>query len=123
MKKKVLIIEDNKDLQSIYRLYFEKNNCMVYLADNGLAWITKLLEVSPDVVMLDLMMPQMNGYEVLETIKKQSSINTPIAVCSNLSQESDIQKAYEHGADIFINKSLYDGSQVVTMVLWLLEKK
>lgn len=74
------------------------------------------------LILLDIMMPHMNGYEVLETIKKQSSIQTPIAVCSNLTQQKDIKKAYELWADLFIRKSESSWKEVVWKALKLIDK-
>jgi len=91
----VLIIEDNEDIQEIYKIHFESQWFTVISTLNGLDGIIKTLEISPDIILLDIMMPQMDGFEVLETIKNHSSINTPIIVCSNLSQESDKHKTFE----------------------------
>lgn len=121
-RKKVLIIEDNPDLQEIYKIYFEEAWLIVNISNDGMKWITDILKFSPDLILLDIMMPHMNGYEVLETIKKQSSIQTPIAVCSNLTQQKDIKKAYELWADLFIRKSESSWKEVVWKALKLIDK-
>ncbi|NDK09920.1 response regulator [Candidatus Gracilibacteria bacterium] len=118
----VLIIEDNEDIQEIYKIHFESQGFTVISTLNGLDGIIKTLEISPDIILLDIMMPQMDGFEVLETIKNHSSINTPIIVCSNLSQESDKHKTFELGAHLFLVKSDYTGAQVVQKVISFLEK-
>lgn len=116
MRKKILIIEDDLELQKIYKLYFEKVWLLVYLADNWLKWVAKILDNPPDIVMLDVLMPQMNGIEVLETIQKQSSIQIPIVVCSSLTKESDIKKIQQLWAVLFINKLDYRIEQLVQKV-------
>jgi len=68
------------------------------------------------------MMPQVNGFEVLETIKNQSSIDIPIIVCSNLSQESDKQKALDMGAVMYITKSDFEIPEIVDKTLEVYEK-
>lgn len=93
-KKKILVIEDNEDLQEIYRVYLEEAGFEVLQKLDGLMGLTELVEKIPDVILLDIMMPQMNGFEVLDVIKNQSSFSGPIIVCSNLSQERDVKKAY-----------------------------
>jgi len=118
----VLIIEDNEDIQEIYKIHFESQWFTVISTLNGLDGIIKTLEISPDIILLDIMMPQMDGFEVLETIKNHSSINTPIIVCSNLSQESDKHKTFELWAHLFLVKSDYTGAQVVQKVISFLEK-
>jgi DNA-binding response OmpR family regulator len=117
MKKRILIIEDDKDLQKIYKLYFEKSGLTVYLADDWLKGLTQILEISPDIILLDVLMPQMNGIEVLETIQTQSSIKTPIVVCSSLKKESDIKKIYQFWAALFINKLDFKIDELVQKVL------
>ncbi len=121
-KKIVLIIEDNEDIQEIYKIQFESQWFTVITSLTGLDGIAKTVEHSPDIILLDIMMPQMDGFEVLETIKNQSSITTPIIVCSNLSQESDIIKTHELGASLYLVKSDYTWSQVVEKVIWFLNK-
>lgn len=120
MMKRVLIIEDNKDLQQIYKVYFEKAGLLTYISDDGMKWITDILKHKPDIILLDLMMPTMDGYEVLETIKKQSSIITPVVVCSTISQKKDIDKVYELWADLFIRKWEFTWEEVVKKALQIL---
>lgn len=112
-KKKILIIEDNADIIELYRIYFEQAGFQVLIGVDGLQGIVALLDQKPDIILLDIMMPQMNGFEVLEAIKFQSSIETPIVVCSNLSQESDKQKALEMGVKAYITKSDYEVPEIV----------
>lgn len=120
MKKRVLIIEDNKDLQQIYKVYFEKAGLLTYISDDGIRGITDILKYKPDIILLDLMMPTMDWYEVLETIKKQSSIITPVVVCSTISQKRDIDKVYELWADLFIWKWKFTWEEVVKKALQIL---
>lgn len=117
IKRKVLIIEDNADLQEIYKLRFMKAGFEVELCNNGLEGVVKAVQSHPSVILLDIMMPQMSGYEVLEAIQKNSSIRLPIIVCSNLSQEEDIQKAMNAGADLYLCKSDHSGSEMVNKVI------
>jgi len=116
MKKKILIIDDNIDLQSIFRIHFESAGYLVYTSWDWFKWVTDLLDVKPDVILLDLMMPNMNGYEVLDTLSNHSSIRVPVIVCSSLSQESDIKKAYELWAASYIKKGDISGQDLVKEV-------
>lgn len=123
VKKKVLIVEDNVDLQEIYKIYFEAAGFEVIQRTDGLSGIAELVDLKPDLVLLDIMMPQMNGFEVLEVIKNQSSIDIPIIICSNLSQKSDVDKAFQSGADEYFRKSDFDGQQIVEKVIDFMKKK
>lgn len=116
MKKKILIIDDNIDLQSIYSIHFEAAGYLVYTSWDGFEWVTELLDIKPDIILLDLMMPNMNGYEVLDTLSNHSSLRIPVVVCSSLSQESDIKKAYELWAAGYIQKSEVSGKDLVKEV-------
>lgn len=75
-----------------------------------------MLDLKPDVILLDIMMPQMNGFEVLDSIRNCSSIRIPIIICSSLSQEADIRKAYEMGADGYIKKSELSMGKIIETV-------
>jgi len=123
MKRSILIIEDNTDIQEIYKIFFEDSDFLVYHSFDGLDGIVQILEKKPEAVLLDLMMPSMDGYELLRSIKEQSSINIPIIVCSNLSQEQDKRKAFELGADHFLVKSNYSPEQIVQEVISFLDTK
>lgn len=123
MQRKVLIIEDNLDLQEIYRINFEAEWFIVDVADEWLRWIIKLLENPPDVILLDIMMPGMDWFEVLGIIKKQSSITTPIIVCSNLSSEKDKEKAMALWASFYLRKSDYEWDEIVEKTIQFLENQ
>lgn len=120
--KKVLIIEDNLEIQEIYKLSFEAEWFEVELANDWLEWIVELLEKKPDLVILDIMMPTMDWFEVLRTIKNQSEIKTPVIVCSNLSTSDDEKKALLLWADLYLRKSDYDWEEIVKKSKELLEK-
>jgi DNA-binding response OmpR family regulator len=119
---KILIVEDNLDLCEIYRLSFEAAEFVVKIALEGLNGIVEVVDFQPDVVLLDLMMPQMNGYEFLQALKDNTSMDVTVIVCSNLSQEVDIKKALNVGADYYLKKSDFDGPSLVAKVQELLRK-
>lgn len=122
MTKKVLIIEDNFDIQEIYRFSFEDAWFEVMTSLDWLKWLVDLIENKPDLILLDIMMPEMNWFEVLKIIKEQSSISIPIIICSNLSSDEDEKKALDLGANLYIRKSDYEWSEVVEKVIKFLEK-
>jgi len=123
MKKRILIIDDNVDLQDIFRIHFESAGYLVYTSGDGFEGLTELLDCKPDIILLDIMMPNMNGYEVLDTLSNHSSIRIPVLICSNLSQESDIKKAYELGAAGYIKKSDISWEDLVKEVTKFVDKK
>jgi CheY-like chemotaxis protein len=126
MNTKIFIVEDNADIREIYRLVFELAGFAVEASENGLDAISRLPEVRPDIILLDIMLPEMDGFEVLKAIKQNMSDtglqNTPIVVWSNLSQEEDIQKAMSLGASYYLRKSDYDGDALVEKVKDVMQK-
>lgn len=122
MLRKVLIIEDNLELQEIYKIDFKSENFIVEFSNDWLDGIIKILDLQPDIIILDIMMPEMNGFDVLKTIRDQSSINIPIIVCSNLNSLEDEKKALRLGADIYLRKSDVEWNEIVQKALKLLNK-
>lgn len=113
---RILIIEDNQDLQAIFKNNFEVAGHQVKIAGDGLNGITDAVEFEPDIVILDLMMPEMNGYDFLSALKNNTSMNPYVIACSNLSQQKDIDQAYQAGADAYLRKSDYVGTDLVKEV-------
>ena len=90
---------------------------MVDIAKNGEEAITKISEVNPDVVLLDVVMPKMDGFEVLRTIKEKNMISqTPVILLSNLGQKEDIERGLKLGARDYIVKAQFTPSEVVAKV-------
>ena len=121
-KAKVLIIEDNEDLNDMFNIAFEAKEYEVETSLNGMDGITKAAEWKPDVILLDIMMPQMNGYEVLSALKNNTSLPTKVVINSYLEQEGDTQKAMDMGADLYLKKSEYTPFEAVDEVEKLMNK-
>ncbi len=102
---KILIAEDDKFLVSAYKLKFEKEGEEVEVAFDGQEALEKLKSFKPDVVLLDLMMPKMDGFEVLEKLNKEGTMSVPIIVASNLGQAEDVERAKKLGAIDYVVKS------------------
>lgn len=103
---KILLIEDQEDILHMYRMRLGKEGFDVETAKNG-AWGLKLSkEIEFSVIVMDIMMPAMNGMQMLEEIRRDSkNVNTPIIVLSNSAQDRDIETAKQHGATSFLLKS------------------
>ena len=114
--KKVLIIEDNLDIQEVFRYAFEDAGYEVKTSDNGLLGITEIVDYRPTVVVLDIMMPEMSGYDFLSALKNNTSIKVPVVVVSNLAQDQDKKRSLEAGADLFLVKSDFDGPELVARI-------
>ncbi len=99
MPPKILIVEDDRFLSSIVRSRLERDGFAVEQAFDGEEGLVKIQSVHPDIVILDLIMPKVSGFEFLERIAGDPNLNKiPVLVASNLGQDSDIEKAKSLGA-------------------------
>lgn len=98
-QKSVLVVEDDRFLSSLIKARLEKDGYVVTQAFDGEEAMNMLKKERPDLIVLDLIMPRMSGFEVLQMISMNPLLNqTPVIILSNLAQESDILKAKELGA-------------------------
>jgi two-component system alkaline phosphatase synthesis response regulator PhoP len=98
-KTKILLAEDDKFLSQVYKRGLEQAGFEVILALDGIEALKKIVPEKPDLVLLDVLLPVKNGFEVLEEIKKDKNLeHIPVIILSNLAQESDIQKGKVLGA-------------------------
>ncbi len=118
---KVLIIEDNKDIGEMFRIAFEERKFSVKISNDGLNGITVAVEFKPQIILVDIMMPQMDGFEFLKALKSNTSLDSKVIVISNMSQKKDEEKACKLGADYFLRKSDYTPYQIVDKVMDLLK--
>ena len=102
--KKILVVDDDLVTQMVLSVRLEVNGYDVITAPDGEEGLKKAKEENPDLLVLDLMMPKMNGYEVCRMLKFDDQYkNIPIIVLSALDQQEEREKAVESGADaVFI---------------------
>ena len=123
MGKKILIIEDDHFLSSLMKARLEKENFSTTQAFNGEEAFSILKQSKPDLIILDLIMPKMSGFELLETISVDPQISQiPVMILSNLGQESDIQKVKRLGATEYFVKVKTSIDDLVAKVKELMEK-
>lgn len=114
-RKKILIIEDEKTLALVLSRKLGTEGFHVTVGDNGQQCLDLIAEEHFDVLLLDLIMPVMDGFEVLEvlqTVEKRPAI----VVMSNLSQEEDKQRALDMGAEHYLIKSNVQLAEIVVLV-------
>lgn len=98
MFKKILIIEDDLDFRNSLRDFLAAHNFAVSTADDGEQAMERLLAHRPDLVLLDLLLPRVHGFEVLKRIRtypEAAVAKTPVVILSNLSSQADLEKAKE----------------------------
>ena len=98
----VLIVEDDKNIAELLQLYLEKEGYAVTIAGDGGAGLTKFRAIKPDLVLLDVMMPVMDGWTVCKTIRSESQ--TPIIMLTAKSETDDKITGLKSGADDYITK-------------------
>ena len=104
-KMKILVVDDEVDVQNILSFRLEINGFSVVVASDGEGALEKIKNESPDLVLLDLMLPKINGFEVCRMVKFDDKHKTlPIIILSALDKEDDRKKALESGADAYFLK-------------------
>lgn len=117
------MIEEDRFLRKIYRNKFNLVGFEFIEATNGIEGLNKIFSEKPSLVLLDLILPRKNGFDVLIEIKKNKKTkNIPVIIFSNLSQESDIKKGFSLGAQEYLVKSEISLSGVVDKVKNLLKR-
>lgn len=102
MTKTILIIEDEKSIQSVIKAFLEDAGYTVVLADDGIEGVSKFHRCKPDVVLLDLMLPKIDGFTVCEMLRKETS--TPIIMLTALDDDDSQMKGFDALADDYITK-------------------
>jgi len=120
-KKKILIIEDDVFIRDIYQVKFSQEGFDVTVAEDGVKALEKLESLVPDIILLDIIMPYMNGMEVLKKIKENAKLkNVPIIMLTNISEKEKITEGEEYGVNDYLIKSHFTPSEVVGKVNALL---
>lgn len=115
--KKILIIEDEEFLSEMYKIKFEQEGYEAIVADNGPDGIEAAKKEKPDLILLDLLLPKMDGYEVLKKLKlDKDTKNIKVYILSNLGQNGEINKGFADGADGYLIKANLTPSQLVRNV-------
>lgn len=103
--KKILIVEDDVMLLEIMKLQVEEQNCTAITAENGKEGLFKAMAERPDLILADIMMPELNGIDMIKMMKQDNNLkDIPIVVISALGREQDIESAKAAGADDYMVK-------------------
>ena len=112
--KKVLIIEDDSFLQGLEAGKLKKEGYEVITASSGDDAMKKINEPEIAIILLDLILPNYDGFEILKKIREtENTKSTPVIVFSNLSEEKDVKKSQELGATDFMVKSNFTLEELV----------
>jgi len=124
MKKNILIIEDDEFFRELIREKLLASGFNVLEAMDGEVGVEKIKEEKPDLVLLDMLLPNMDGFELLLKVKSDTKLSSiPIVILSNLGQQEDIERALKLGAVDYLVKSQFDIDQIIDKINIILEKK
>lgn len=115
--KKIVLAEDDKFISIAYKDGLKRAGFDVVHAIDGVEALKLIRETKPDLVLLDMIMPTKNGFEVLSEMKADESLkNIPVIVLSNLGQDMDIKKAMDLGAIDYMIKANFSMTEVVSRI-------
>ncbi|MFA9230597.1 MAG: response regulator transcription factor [Microgenomates group bacterium] len=116
-QKKILLVEDDDGLANVYRMRLEAEGFSVHRVPNGEDALAAAVEFRPDLILLDVMMPKVSGFDVLDILRNTpETANMKVVMLTALSQDSDKEKAEKLGADDYMVKSQVVIADVVERV-------
>ena len=117
MAKKILIIEDEEIMIDLLQRKLTKEGYQISVAKDGEEGLKMMREIKPDLILLDIVMPKMGGFEVMEGMNKDKELKKiPVIVISNSGQPVELDKAQKLGAKDWLIKTEFDPQEVVDKV-------
>ena len=114
MAKKVLLVEDDPFLIDIYTTKLKEAGFSVEVATDGKEVVKRAKEILPSLIILDIVLPQIDGWEILKKIKEEKNLKPiPVIILSNLGQKNEVEKGMKLGAARYLIKAHFTPSQVV----------
>ena len=116
--KKVLIIDDDEVLRDLLEKKLTRNDYEVQTAEDGEKGLKKIRKDKPDLVLLDIIMPNMGGFDVLKEMNEDEDLKSiPVVIVSNSGQPVEIDKAKEMGVKDWVVKTEFDPEEVLKKVV------
>lgn len=121
--KKILIIEDDLTLRNVLSEFLESEGFSVSVASDGEEGLNLINTLTPDIVLLDIILPKKNGFEVLKEVRNnEEKSKVPFILLTNLGSLDDIEKALELGATTYLVKGDYQIKEIVEKIKEVLVK-
>lgn len=116
-KRLILLVEDDTFLAGMYSTKLSLENFQVELAENGEDALKKVVQNVPDLVLLDIILPRMDGFEVLQSIKSNPKTkDVPVILLTNLGQKKDVDKGLALGAEDYLIKAHFMPNEVIDKI-------
>jgi two-component system alkaline phosphatase synthesis response regulator PhoP len=123
-KKKILLVEDDKPLRELYEINLKDKGYQVISVSNGQDALAKAVDTKPDLIILDIMLPEIDGFSVLDILKTTPKTkNIPVAILTVLSESETKQKCQAYGIEDFFVKSESTISQILKRIKEILKEK
>ncbi len=122
--KTILLVEDDPFLIDIYTTKLKESGFFVEVAQGGESVFRKIEEKKPDLIVLDIVLPQIDGWEILRKIKKDGKLkDIKVIILSNLGQKAEVEKGLSLGAEKYLIKAHFTPSEVVAEIKQLLKRR
>ena len=123
IKIKILLVEDDTFLLGMYASKFELEGFKVILAEDGEKAVRAATKERPDIILLDIILPKLDGFEVLKQLKADiATAKIPVILLTNISQRDEIEKGLKMGAEDYLIKAHFMPSEVVEKIKKTLQK-
>ena len=121
---RILLIEDDPFFQKFYTFKLRESGFEIDVASDGVLGMDLVKKQRPDLILLDLIMPNKDGFGVLQDLGADADLkNIPVLVFSTLSQEADVTKAKQLGAVDYVNKSFFDFDKLLQKIRGILASR
>lgn len=121
MATRILVCDDERSIVRLIQVNLERQGWEVIPAYDGKEGLEKILKEKPDVVVLDVMMPYMDGFEVLKNLRREPDTqNIPVVMLTAKAQDKDVFEGYHYGADVYLTKP-FNPMELVTFIKRILQ--
>ena len=112
--KKIFLIEDDTDILNLYQRVLRDEGFEVCLNSDGSNVIEQALEFKPDLIVLDILLPKISGFDLLQAVKANTSLsNIPVFILTNVAEEVSLKKALDLGAHAYLTKAEYTPQEII----------
>ncbi len=116
LKKKILVVEDERAIAEYLEALLGLSGYTIQISMDGKAAVEQAREWFPDLVLLDIMLPKLNGFDVCKILKQDAALkNVPIIMLTSLSQMGDVERAFDSGANDYLSKPI-DAERLVQKI-------
>lgn len=123
MPRKILAVDDEKHIVRLVQINLQKEGFEVVTATNGREALEAVTQHSPDLIVMDVMMPEMDGFEALQKLKENPDTqNIPVIMLTAKAQDADVFKGWQSGADLYLTKP-FNPQELITFVKRIFESQ